>query len=316
MAKQLQLTIPTPCHENWEAMTPVEKGRYCGACQKQVVDFSEMSDRQVAEFFKKPNLNLSKGGSVCGRFMQDQLDRDMEIPRRRIPWVKYFFQFALPAFLLSIKSSAVKAQGTVAIIIKNKSFIETPIVKKSVISDTITMPEVVILASVLPQAKRNEFITLSPLLGKVGGPVIVITDKSTDIATTRDLSFNPLNISRGLQGRVGGVSVKGLEVKEKKSTPLLQWFFKDTSSKFFKIFPNPVASGSNIFIECKQTKDGDYSVQLFHQSGQLVHQQKIWINARAKQLNVGIPQLTAGNYFLVLTNKKTGKKFMEKLIIQ
>jgi hypothetical protein len=101
MAKKIQLTIAEPCHENWENMTPVEKGRFCGSCQKQVVDFSNMSDREIAVFFKKPST-----GSVCGRFMQDQLDRDMEIPKKRIPWVKYFFQFALPAFLVSLKANS------------------------------------------------------------------------------------------------------------------------------------------------------------------------------------------------------------------
>lgn len=99
--KKIQLSIPTPCHENWENMTPVEKGRYCSSCQKQVVDFSSMSDREIAAFFKKPSA-----GATCGRFLNDQLNRDIVIPRKRIPWVKYFFQFVLPAFLISIKAHA------------------------------------------------------------------------------------------------------------------------------------------------------------------------------------------------------------------
>lgn len=110
MPKKLQLSIPKPCHENWDAMTPVQQGKFCGSCQKQVVDFSDMSDRQVAEFFKKPST-----GSVCGRFMTDQLERDIAIPKKRIPWFKYFFQFALPAFLVSIKASAHKTQGKIII---------------------------------------------------------------------------------------------------------------------------------------------------------------------------------------------------------
>src|SRR6185436_6596711 len=96
MRKKIQLSIPTPCHENWDNMTPVEKGKFCGSCQKQVVDFSRMSDREIALFFKKPST-----GSVCGRFMEDQLDRDIEIPKKRIPWIKYFFQFLLPGYLIS-----------------------------------------------------------------------------------------------------------------------------------------------------------------------------------------------------------------------
>src|SRR5882672_521370 len=99
MGKQIQLNIPEPCHEDWDKMNPVEKGRFCDSCQKQVIDFTNMSDVQLATFFKKPST-----GSVCGRFYQDQLDREMGIPRKRIPWIKYFFQIALPAFLVSAKA--------------------------------------------------------------------------------------------------------------------------------------------------------------------------------------------------------------------
>lgn len=91
----MQLHIADPCHENWDNMTPSEQGRFCDACRKQVIDFSEMSDRQIVQFFKKPST-----GSVCGRFMSEQLDRDMVIEKKRLPWIKYFFQFALPAFLM------------------------------------------------------------------------------------------------------------------------------------------------------------------------------------------------------------------------
>ncbi|MEO7984818.1 MAG: hypothetical protein ABI688_12130, partial [Bacteroidota bacterium] len=108
MSKKIQLSIAEPCHENWDGMTTVEKGKFCGSCQKQVVDFSNLSDRQVAEFFKKPST-----GSVCGRFMTDQLDRSIEIPKKRIPWVKYFFHIALPAFLVSMKVSGQRTQGKV-----------------------------------------------------------------------------------------------------------------------------------------------------------------------------------------------------------
>lgn len=106
MAKNIQLHIPEPCHENWDQMSPVDKGRFCSSCQKQVVDFSLMSDRQIAEFFKRPST-----GSVCGRFMTDQLDREIPIPKKRIPWFRYFFTIALPAFFLTLKSGQARAQG-------------------------------------------------------------------------------------------------------------------------------------------------------------------------------------------------------------
>ncbi len=105
MPKAIQLTVAEPCHENWDKMTPDQQGRFCGSCQKQVVDFTHMSDRELAQFFKKPST-----GSVCGRFMDDQLERDILIPKRRLPWIKYLLQIFLPVFFVS-KAGAQKTMG-------------------------------------------------------------------------------------------------------------------------------------------------------------------------------------------------------------
>ena len=118
MGKQIQLHIPEPCHENWNNMSPAEKGRFCGSCQKHVVDFTNMNDQQLVAFFRRQT-----NGSVCGRFMQDQLDRTFEIPKKLIPCVMYFFEFALPEFLVSSK---VTAQVKVAIVKRDTVITPTP----------------------------------------------------------------------------------------------------------------------------------------------------------------------------------------------
>src|SRR5438045_581826 len=117
MSKRIQLSVADPCHQNWDSMNAAEKGRFCGSCQKEVIDFTNMSDSQLAAFFKKPST-----GSICGRFYEDQLDRSIDIPKKRIPWVKYFFQFALPAFLFSLKASSQVAlrMGKPAVTLENK----------------------------------------------------------------------------------------------------------------------------------------------------------------------------------------------------
>jgi hypothetical protein len=106
MSKKIVLKIDQPCHEDWNRMTGADKGRFCAACKKEVVDFTTMSDAQLAAWFKKP------AGSVCGRLAPDQLNREISIPKKRLPWVKYFFQITLPAFLFSARSNA---QGEVKV---------------------------------------------------------------------------------------------------------------------------------------------------------------------------------------------------------
>ena len=107
MPKYLSIQIPEPCHENWNNMTVTEQGRHCNACVKTVVDFSVMTDAQVLDYFKKDT------GATCGRFHNDQLVNDILIPKKEIPWLRYFFSITIPAFLFSLKSNGqVKVDST------------------------------------------------------------------------------------------------------------------------------------------------------------------------------------------------------------
>lgn len=76
----LQVSIPEPCSENWDAMTPVDQQRrHCAACDKTLTDFSHMTDRQIGQILR------TNGGNLCGRFRKSQLDRPLRLaePRRR-----------------------------------------------------------------------------------------------------------------------------------------------------------------------------------------------------------------------------------------
>jgi hypothetical protein len=65
----MKISINKPCHENWDNMLPDEKGAFCLACQKSVVDFSSKTIGQIKDFFNQ-KTNSEK---VCGRFEDSQL---------------------------------------------------------------------------------------------------------------------------------------------------------------------------------------------------------------------------------------------------
>lgn len=66
--QQYILSIPTPCDENWDKMTPTEKGRFCQVCNKNVFDFTAYSDHQLLDYIKN-------NGNICGRLNSTQLNR-------------------------------------------------------------------------------------------------------------------------------------------------------------------------------------------------------------------------------------------------
>lgn len=68
--KTFAISIPKPCHEDWNKMTPDAKGAFCGSCQKSVYDFSKKTDEEIIEVFEK-----EEKGKVCGRFAPAQLSR-------------------------------------------------------------------------------------------------------------------------------------------------------------------------------------------------------------------------------------------------
>jgi hypothetical protein len=66
--RNFKIHIPTPCHAEWNSMTPNSEGKFCGSCQKTVVDFTSMSDDEIRNYFTK---NYS--AKVCGHFKSSQI---------------------------------------------------------------------------------------------------------------------------------------------------------------------------------------------------------------------------------------------------
>jgi uncharacterized protein YdeI (BOF family) len=103
MKPKLSLSIPKPCHENWNAMTPELQGRFCGQCSKTVVDFTLMTDGQILDTLKKET------GKTCGRFTNDQLERPLISPAKPKWYAAGLWKYIISAGLLS-KTNESSAQ--------------------------------------------------------------------------------------------------------------------------------------------------------------------------------------------------------------
>ncbi len=109
--QQFQLTIPEPCHESWQHMTPTQQGRFCNACAKEVIDFSVMSDHEVLNYF-----NNKKHENVCGRALPSQLERTIAVNNEPVIKRYWYWNYITMFFLLFSKNSAAnKPHGGISI---------------------------------------------------------------------------------------------------------------------------------------------------------------------------------------------------------
>ncbi len=93
-SNEIRISIPKPCHEDWNKMTPNQQGSFCGKCCKTVVDFTNKSPEEI-----KNTLLENSDKKVCGRFNTIQLD---EKP-------KSAFNINIPLYLLPKNISYRKA---------------------------------------------------------------------------------------------------------------------------------------------------------------------------------------------------------------
>lgn len=95
MSKQntYTISIPKPCHEDWDKMTDTEKGKFCNACQKNVVDFTRLSEQEIIKLIEKSSTG------ICGRAYNNQLDKVMYIKNHR---TNFPFKMQLFAGLITL----------------------------------------------------------------------------------------------------------------------------------------------------------------------------------------------------------------------
>ncbi|MCP2026924.1 hypothetical protein L1276_002068 [Flavobacterium sp. HSC-32F16] len=131
MERKYKITIPEPCHEDWNKMIPDERGRFCISCSKTVVDFTSMLPDEIQYFFIQNQNN-----KICGRFKKSQLNTiTIQIPSRIIySQTSYHRMFLLALFI---------AMGTTLFSCQDKNGNKQKIDQVEIIEDSIKQKTIV-----------------------------------------------------------------------------------------------------------------------------------------------------------------------------
>ncbi|RKR09637.1 TonB-like protein [Flavobacterium sp. 90] len=107
MNNKYKLTIPEPCHENWDNMVPNENGRFCMNCAKTVIDFRAMLPDEIQHFFIQ-----NKNKSICGRFKNSQLDSiTIQIPSQVLYTQTHYHKMFLLALFIAMGTTLFSCQN-------------------------------------------------------------------------------------------------------------------------------------------------------------------------------------------------------------
>ena len=103
--QKLKLSIPKPCHEDWDKMNDTEKGRFCGVCSKTVVDFTQMKTEEIIGYISKRNEN------ICGRVNTQVLQSSKTISRGN--YIRQAFSFLFFGVFLMLINACNRTQGNI-----------------------------------------------------------------------------------------------------------------------------------------------------------------------------------------------------------
>ncbi|WP_188766690.1 carboxypeptidase-like regulatory domain-containing protein [Emticicia aquatilis] len=139
MKNTLQLSVSQPCHENWDNFTPTPSGGFCGSCQKNVRDFTQMSDTELIAYFR--NAATKQSESMCGRFRDNQLQTKYDINQWFPEWIieenQLFYE--IPIKKLSNKSLRIELPS-----FSNKHFIRNSIAAMLILSFSVNAQKKII----------------------------------------------------------------------------------------------------------------------------------------------------------------------------
>lgn len=279
--------IATPCSENFHSMLPNAQGSYCVHCEKNVIDFSVKSDREIIEI-------LQLNDQQCGRFSVEQLERmnkDLDTYSfRSEKSFKSALVFSLfVVFGLSLFScNDPKQQKEVEAFqkeLKETYLSEEPktlepekhlVYSKKNIEEELIVPEVEELFNLAPtdtiDGELDEVIIASKERYMMGGAVSVIRLSNVAMAIQTPIEYDK----------------NGMIIPNEFSS---------------MAFPNPTAT--NTTLEIKAPTAGEYQIDLYDMNGKLqsaVYSGTIDRGTFQQQIEMG--DLTPGMYLVTILSKE------------
>ena len=108
MKQHLSISISNPCSEKFNQFKQTTTGGLCNSCQKEVIDFRQMSDEQLTNYFK------NKQSNTCGYFETSQLKGNIKMTKFKDTQKFKFLRIAALAIFSLMSLHTIQAQDKVS----------------------------------------------------------------------------------------------------------------------------------------------------------------------------------------------------------
>jgi hypothetical protein len=293
--QQLQVSIPKPCHEDWNTMSPKEQGRFCDKCCKTVVDFSDKSPEEVQQI-----LQSRLHEKLCGRFRNDQLRKPVRLVisfspfTTRMSAVQVFLVALLFTFGTTLFSCTTHQNERVG-----KITLEIPKIEKLSEGEYRTTGEVMVTPGII----TRDIPKVKKLKHKVKAGVEARTDTSVVLPEVNvfaeKVPIVSCGHSKGAISTLGGIVISTAGV-------YIETMEADTSDRVAKVpeqndlvvYPNPAQE--NVHVRLNLQNEATVQVELFDMSGKLVRTliSSREINPEETEFEFNISDLPPATYLL------------------
>jgi hypothetical protein len=306
MQQSIRLGINNPCAESWDQMTPEKQGRFCGSCQKTVVDFTSMDDHELLQWFTRHQ------GSVCGRLRPDQLNRPVAAVKEKLHNRWRYWHYLIAGLLFSAEASAQinpadSARGRVVDAnshpISYASVMYGP--KQGVATDANGY-----FAISMNKLSQHQILTISA----IGYEMLHLN--VDQLLTADHVHTSPIVIVEK-EVIAGDVVITRVKRKRKPLADTIS-LFKDTLASIgltrpaLTAYPNPVARGGEITLKARLDQQGKYNIQLLTTTGALIATKDV------DQANIALPipaNLVPGTYFIRLSHPALSKCYTQEIVV-
>lgn len=328
-------------------MPPHEQGRFCGSCQKTVVDFTMMSDQEVLNYFLKADHN------VCGRFADDQLNKELKITenKKRFSWA-YVWNILMATFL------AAKANAQITPIIKKPvepvKEISIKVGKVAHVPQANTSKPAVINGKVVDESNNQPVIGASIRIKGTGSGCMADTAGNFSLKVEKKdgvvLEFSAIGYETqtlevdeftnlqhievslkpsytGLKDvvvigsgktttctiRLGGAGVRYTTTRREE----IQRNINDLVKNDVKVYPNPVVRGNSLTVSLSLKQAGAYKLEVLNAAGQVMQVQPLLMQTKEQVIDLHTQVAwSAGIYWLRISSPNTKNVYQSKLLIK